>query len=76
LKALRLQSRRGQLVDEGQCSHCGREALELWRYAKSNQGEVTLCLSCKNVALDRSFGRLDMLDFSLRGAFESKRRRH
>ena len=73
---LRLESRRGSKVGPGRCAECNRPDLELWRYSRSNRGEVHLCRPCKDVVFDRSFGRLDALDFAEPGGFESNRRRH
>lgn len=74
---LRLESKRGRQVGCGHCANCGRFELSLWRYNKSTIGPANLCTACKNLALDRSFGKIDALDRSEAGGrFEGSRRRH
>jgi hypothetical protein len=61
---LRLESRRGRRAGAGTCSNCGRFELSLWKYSKSTIGPVALCATCKDLALDRSFGKIDALKMS------------
>ena len=72
-----LESRRGTQINGGYCSECGAYEIPVWQYAKSNCGQVCLCIRCKPFALNRSFKKIDVLDIAISGgAFEMSRRRH
>ena len=61
------------------CDECGVHASALWRYAKSNKGTVYLCSRCQPVVLDRSHGKVDVLDLGpkvARGCFAPKKPRN
>jgi hypothetical protein len=77
-KRVYLESRRGTRVEGPRaCTECKQSRAVVWRYARSNLGEVHLCAVCKVRAFERSFGKIDALDMSVSGgAFESNRRRH
>lgn len=73
-----LESRRGaRVLGPRPCKNCGRNHDVVWFYAKSSDGAVYLCATCKAIVFDRSFGKLDALNLAFSGgAFESSRRRH
>jgi len=73
-----LEVRRGTRVSERcKCSECRSWTSVLWRYSKSNRGEVLLCEKCKARAFDRSFGHVDASKLALPvGRFESSRKKH
>jgi len=75
---LKLISRRGTRVDGARvCAECGRLKTPVWHYTRSSRGEVCICTFCKPRVFNRSFGKLDALDFAQRGGgFESNRRNH
>ncbi|MFC1666052.1 hypothetical protein ACFL17_10605 [Pseudomonadota bacterium] len=75
---LRLLSRRGKRMDQTQkCKVCDKTKAPVWRYSKSTRGEVYICVSCKPMLLDFSFGRKDALDYAkLGGGFETNRRKY
>lgn len=75
-KPIILESKRGTRIDGGGCDECGsRNEKALWRCARSNQGTVYICSTCKPVVFDRSFDKSDALNTAyLGGTFESSRR--
>lgn len=74
-----LESKRGTRV-EGirKCDECRETDTILWRYSKSNRGEVYICGRCKQRVRDRSFHRVDIMDTPLVwvNPFETNRRKH
>jgi hypothetical protein len=73
-----LYQKRGAIIRaRGICSECRVSAPILWKYSKSNRGEVQICGTCRDRILPESFGGRDALDHShVGGAFETNRRRH
>lgn len=49
-------------MDREQCHECKRWRSPAWKYFKSNYGPVHLCIRCEAKVLDRSFGKIDVLD--------------
>lgn len=68
-------SKRGSRVGERLiCSNCNNYSNQLWQYKESTRGTVLICVMCKPKVFDRSFDKLDALNFaSTGGGFESKR---
>ena len=73
-----LISRRGtRLQSQFTCSECCILTKPVWRYSESNVGEVCLCSRCKPKVFNRSFDKIDAMQFSVQaGLFESNRQRH
>lgn len=72
-----LISRRGVLQNGSLvCDECKKLRNPVWANANSNFGKVVLCRRCKARVMDRSFGKLDLLDRAILTAFETNRQRH
>jgi len=77
-KEIILESKKAKWIGEkGKCSKCLVTTRPLWKYSKSNWGEIYLCSRCKPIVYARSFEKLDALDVAEQGGlFESNRRKH
>ncbi|EWS96842.1 hypothetical protein BG00_17145 [Pseudoalteromonas sp. SCSIO_11900] len=75
---LLLISKRGVRVNERMsCDSCKVYRDLLWRYNESNKGVVHICTLCKPKLFDRSFNKLDALNFAKSGGgFETKRSKY
>jgi len=73
-----LISKRGARVNERMpCDACKNHHNLLWRYSESTKGTVHICSVCKPKIINRSFPKLDALNFAQTGGgFESKRSKH
>ncbi len=73
-----LYSRRGtKMRGMVPCDQCGILGSSYWHYGRSNRGPIVLCESCKRIAFNRSFGKIDAFDHAEQGGlFERDRRRH
>lgn len=75
-KTFDLANKRGTRLTQGPCSRCGLVRKPVWRYRDSTFDEIFLCSECKTVAFDESRKKIDALNWSTGGGFESNRRRH
>lgn len=70
-------NKRGTRLTRGRCSRCGDSvASPVWRYTGTTAGDILICSRCKPFVFDESRKKIDALDRSTGGAFESNRRRH
>jgi hypothetical protein len=78
-KEIKLESKKAaERIDrKAICSNCKTLMRPLWRYSKSNVGEVYLCSLCKPEVFEKSFGSVDALNVAYQGGqFESDRRKY
>ena len=55
-----LYSKRGtRLIAKRRCANCGLDAGIVWRYSRTNRGEVLLCPRCKNKLFNHSHPKVD-----------------
>jgi hypothetical protein len=73
-----LISKRGVRVNERMsCDSCQIHRDLFWRYSESNKGVVHICARCKPKLFDRSFNKIDALNFAKTGSsFETKRSKY
>jgi len=76
-KKLILEQKRGVKVDGVfRCRECKQESNNTWLYEKTSLGSVHICEECKPQVLDRTRGRIDVLDMPHSGNFEGNPRKH
>jgi len=75
---LLLVSKRGVRINKRMSCDCCKTFRDLlWRYNESNKGVVHICIMCKPKLFDRSFNKVDVLNFAnTGGGFETKRSKH
>ncbi len=71
-----LANKRGTRLAQGPCNRCGLVRKPVWRYRDSAFDEILLCSECKTAVFDESRKKIDALNWSTGGGFESNRRRH
>lgn len=60
----------------GSCAECGSSVEGGWLFESEEGHPVFVCVSCRPIVVKRSFGKVNPLDRTTGGAFESNRRRH
>lgn len=67
-RPLYLFCRRGSRINESiRCNVCQTVRCPVWRYSDSSRGVVYICSICKPGVLNKSFVKLDAMDYALSG---------
>jgi endogenous inhibitor of DNA gyrase (YacG/DUF329 family) len=59
------QTRGTRVTTPHLCNECGKVVAPVWRYPRSNRGEVHLCSPCKHKVFRRSFDDVDLMNTRL-----------